>query len=184
MSEYGERIARGAVRFRRTLPGPIERVWSFLTESDKRARWFCAGETEQLVGGRTELLFHHANLSPLPDDPPPARHANLPDTVAFEGRITRWDPPRVLAYTWYGKDEESDVCIELEEQDGTVLLVLTHTRLRTREDEVGVLGGWHAHLDILADVLHGRVPQPFWRRYAPLDREYESRTEDRPSAGT
>ena len=27
----------------RTLPGPIERVWAYLTEPDKRARWLGGG---------------------------------------------------------------------------------------------------------------------------------------------
>lgn len=175
MSDYGERIGQGAVRFRRVLPGPIERVWSHLIECDKRAKWFCSGETEQRVGGRIELLFYHASLSPIPDDPPPAKHADMPERTSFTGRISRFEPPRVLAYTWYGEGEESEVCFELEEQGDEVVLVLTHTKLRTRQDEVGVLGGWHTHLDILDDVLNGRTPEPFWRRYTLLDQEYESR---------
>ena len=67
--------------------------------------------------------------------------------------------------------------IELSEDGDQVRLVLTHTRLKTREDVVGVLGGWHAHLDILEDVLEGRVPEPFWRRFNPLDAEYDSMVE-------
>ena len=36
MSEYGIVTEAGAVRFERLLPGPIERVWAYLTQSDKR----------------------------------------------------------------------------------------------------------------------------------------------------
>lgn len=36
---YGEKIAEESIRFERLLPGPIERVWAFLTESDKRGQW-------------------------------------------------------------------------------------------------------------------------------------------------
>jgi uncharacterized protein YndB with AHSA1/START domain len=178
MSEYGERIAPGAVRFRRVLPGPIERVWSYLTESDKRAQWFCAGETELRVGGRTEMLFDHRRLSPHPDDAPPAKYAGMPDRPSYTGQVTRCEPPRVLAYTWHEQDDESEVHIELREQGDQVVLVLTHTQLRTREDEIGVLGGWHAHLDILDDVLNGRVPGPFWKHFTPIELEYESRVAD------
>lgn len=44
MSEYGELLGESTVRFERLLPGPIERVWRFLTESDKRAQWLCGGD--------------------------------------------------------------------------------------------------------------------------------------------
>ena len=74
MSEYGELIAEDAVRFERMLPGPIELVWSFLVESDKRARWLCAGETESRVGGNVEMHFHNASLSSEPDDTPPEKY--------------------------------------------------------------------------------------------------------------
>ena len=37
MSKYGERVDDSTVRFERMLPGPIERVWEYLTDSDKRA---------------------------------------------------------------------------------------------------------------------------------------------------
>src|SRR5690606_39019955 len=39
----GEVLDRQTVRFRRVLPGPIERVWAYLTEADKRAKWFAGG---------------------------------------------------------------------------------------------------------------------------------------------
>ena len=44
MSKYGERIDETTVRFERLLPGPIERVWQYLTDGDKRAKWLCGGE--------------------------------------------------------------------------------------------------------------------------------------------
>ena len=34
MNDYGELLDEQTVRFERLLPGPIERVWSYLTESD------------------------------------------------------------------------------------------------------------------------------------------------------
>lgn len=36
MSEYGVVTEPGTVRIQRVLPGPIERVWAYLTESEKR----------------------------------------------------------------------------------------------------------------------------------------------------
>jgi uncharacterized protein YndB with AHSA1/START domain len=43
MSEYGIVTEAGAVRFERLLPGPIEHVWAYLTQSDKRGTWLAAG---------------------------------------------------------------------------------------------------------------------------------------------
>lgn len=37
MNDYGMIIEPGTLRIQRLLPGPIERVWAYLTESDKRA---------------------------------------------------------------------------------------------------------------------------------------------------
>ena len=41
----GEIIDRQTVRFERLLPGPIERVWAYLTESEKRRKWLASGDT-------------------------------------------------------------------------------------------------------------------------------------------
>ena len=41
MHEFATRIAADAVRLERLLPGPIERIWAFLTEPEKRGgAWF------------------------------------------------------------------------------------------------------------------------------------------------
>ena len=32
-----------SLRLQRRLPGPIERVWAYLTEPDKRATWLAGG---------------------------------------------------------------------------------------------------------------------------------------------
>ncbi len=42
MSEYGELLDECTVRFERMLPGPIDRVWSYIVDSDKRKKWLCA----------------------------------------------------------------------------------------------------------------------------------------------
>ena len=38
-----------------------------------------------------------------------------------------------------------------------------------------VVGGWHLHLDILADRLHGRASPNFWKTYERLAAGYDSR---------
>ena len=40
-----------------------------------------------------------------------------------------------------------------------------------------VAGGWHTHLDILADRLHGRASPNFWKTYERIAAEYGERFE-------
>ena len=173
MGEFGEQIGEDAVRFERVLPGPIERVWAFLTESDKRAQWLAGGDAELSVGGRIELVFQNSSLSELPDVPPPEKYADLPDIMRFDGVVTQCQPPNLLSHTWVDGEEASEVTYELEDLGKQVRLVLTHRRLKDRDSMLGVFGGWHTHLDILEDVLSSRAPQPFWERHTLWEREYE-----------
>jgi uncharacterized protein YndB with AHSA1/START domain len=175
MTNHGERLGPGTVRFVRDLPGPIQRVWDHLVDADLKAKWFCGGAIEARVGGRVEMHFDHAKLSPESDAPPPVKYADMPAQSSFSGEVTACEPPRRLAYTWTGDGEHSLVTFELNERGDRVRLTLTHEDLRSRDEVVGVCGGWHTHLDILHDVLTGIVPAPFWKRYGPIDAEYESR---------
>jgi uncharacterized protein YndB with AHSA1/START domain len=63
MSEFGVVTEAGTLRLERLLPGPIERVWEYLTDSKKRGTWFATGPMELHVGGKVEFQFHHADLS-------------------------------------------------------------------------------------------------------------------------
>ncbi len=175
MGNYGERIDDTTVRFERLLPGPLERVWEYLTDSDKRGAWFASGKTDLEVGGRTEMRFHNASLSTQPDIDPPDKCKDMPEKMSFGGTVTRCEPPYVIAHTWEFEDEHSEVCFELQEEGDKVRLVLTHRKLNGLDDVLSVSGGWHTHLDILEDVLEDREPQAFWKTHAPLDAEYERR---------
>ena len=175
MSHYGERIDKTSVRFERLLPGPIERVWQYLTDGDKRATWLCGGKTELRVGGRVEMHFHNASLSSQPDIEPPEKYRDLPEKMSFGGTVTQCEPPRLLAFSWDFEDEHSEVRYELEEAGEQVRLVLTHRKLASRDEIVSASGGWHTHLDILEAVLNGREPKAFWKAHTPLEAEYERR---------
>lgn len=175
MSRYGEVLDAETVRFTRLLPGPIERVWSYIVDADKRAKWLCGGETELNVGGHVDLLFHNASLSGQQDIERPDKYKDMPEKVSFSGTVTRCEPPRLLAHSWDYEDNSSEVTYELTEQEDKVLLVLTHTRLSGRDEMQSVCGGWHTHLDILIDVLNAVEPQPFWKTHTQLETEYEVR---------
>ena len=175
MSDYGEFIPPDAVRFVRLLPGPIDRVWRYLTDGEKRARWLAGGDTELRVGGRVALDFHNKRLSSQPDIEPPEKYADLPEKMSFSGEVTRVEAPRLLAHTWVGHDENSEVTYELEEDGENVRLTLTHHRISDRNTLESVCGGWHTHLAILADVLAGNEPQPFWKVHTALEADYAER---------
>jgi uncharacterized protein YndB with AHSA1/START domain len=171
MSEFGVVTAARTIRMERVMPGPIERVWAYLTESEKRGRWLAAGPMDLRVGGWVELTFHNSDLSSHAERPPEKYQKH--EGASLKGRITRCDPPRLLSYTW--GERESEVTFELTPRDEDVLLVLTHRRLPDRTTMVRVASGWHAHLGILLDRLDGREPRPFWSTHAPLEAEYEKR---------
>ena len=40
---YGTLIEPTTLKIQRLLPGPIERIWAYLVESDKRRKWLAAG---------------------------------------------------------------------------------------------------------------------------------------------
>jgi uncharacterized protein YndB with AHSA1/START domain len=170
--QYGQFTAPGEVRLVRTLPGPIERVWEYLTDPEKRARWFCGGVLEQKAGGKVEFAMVHKNLAP--DETPPAKYAQVQDPgVTFEGRVLRCEPPRLLVYTFGGED--SVVTFDLTPQGKQVLLVLTH-RTRGAEEEAELTNyasGWHTHLTHLLAQLEGTPRPAFWATHAKLLAEYE-----------
>lgn len=172
--EYGVVTEPQTVRIERVLLGPIERVWAFLTESEKRGRWLASGEMELHVGGRVELRFLHANLS---HEPTPQRLESLRNGHTHTGHVTRCEPPHVLSYTWAEKAGviPSEVTFELSEHGTDVRLVLTHRRLDTRAERVSVASGWDTHLGVLADQLAGREPRGFWSTHDRLRAEYEQR---------
>lgn len=61
MSDYGEVVEPGTVRIERLLPGPIERVWAYLTDVDKRATWLAGGLLEQ-VTDKVRLTVTHRRI--------------------------------------------------------------------------------------------------------------------------
>lgn len=172
MSAYGIVTEAGTVRFERILPGPIERVWAYLTEPEKRAKWLAGGPMNLHAGGQVELHFRNADLS-AQNEPTPERYKKY-EAVTTHGRITRCDPPGLLSFSWGGEpSQESEVTFELTPQGDNVRLVLTHRRLVDRSGMLNVAGGWHAHLDILVARLNGAEPGPFWSTFVGLEKEYE-----------
>jgi uncharacterized protein YndB with AHSA1/START domain len=169
MSEYGTVFEPASVRFERLLPGPIERVWSYLTDPELRGTWFASGPLEPRVGGTVKLTFRHSQLAP-PGEKAPEKHAGAEGHTTI-GRITQWDPPQRLAFLW----DESEVVFELAPKGDEVLLTLTHRKLPNRDELRSVSSGWHTHLAVLGERLRGEPLRPFWPRIEKLEREYAER---------
>ena len=49
IDSYGALVGPDTLRIQRLLPGPIERVWSYLVDSELRKLWFAEGEFEPIV---------------------------------------------------------------------------------------------------------------------------------------
>ncbi len=172
MKQAATVVEPGTVKVERLLPGPVERVWAYLTDSRKRATWFAGGEFDLRVGGRARLEFDHASLSSEKVTPDKFKNVGRPQ---FDGTITRLEPMRVLAYTMRFGERDSEVTFELAPRGKEVLLVITHRGMDERDLRVRIMAGWDVHTGILADVLNGVEPRPFWSTHAKLAKEYEAR---------
>lgn len=183
MNEHGVVLESGAVRFERILPGPVERVWSYLTESEKRGTWLASGEAELRVGGRIALLFKHSQIT---SEAPPERYREVHENGwPSQGTITQCEPPNVIGFTWGGNGEpESEVLFELTPVGEKVRLVLTHRKLVSKAEMVNVSGGWHLHLGLLEDRLSGDAPRGFWSRHDAVEADYARRYASLPDWGT
>ena len=165
---FGTLIEPTTVKIQRLLPGPIERIWAYLVESDKRRKWLAAGQMELKVGAPFELVWRNGELT----NPPGKRPDGFGEEHRMASRITELDPPRKIAFTW---DSSGDVSIELEKQGGDVLLTLIHRRLPNRNYMLRVSAGWHAHLGVLVARVRGEEPEPFWDGWKRLTEEYDQR---------
>ena len=166
--DYAELDESATLTIKRLLPGPIERVWAHLAESDLRRQWLAAGEIDGRPGSRFELVWRNNDLS----DPPGNKPEGFGDEHRLESELTAFEPPRKLAFTW---GSTGGVTFELEPAGERVLLTVTHQRIAERPSQLNISAGWHAHLDVLAARLAGETPGPFWDHWVKLKADYERR---------
>ena len=165
---YGTLTEPATLRIQRLLPGPIERVWAYLTDSDLRCKWLASGEMDLKVGAPFELVWRNNELT----NPPGARPAGFGDEHRMQSRITELDPPRRLSFTW---GNSGDVTFELEPTGHKVLLTVIHRRLPDRGTMLMVGAGWHMHLDVLVARASGTESEPFWDGWLRLKQDYDRR---------
>ncbi len=165
---YGVVTEPATLTIQRLLPGPIERVWSYLIDSDLRRKWLASGVMEMKKGASFELVWRNDELN----NPPSKRPDSFPEEHRMQCEITELDPPRKLAISW---GRSAGVSFELEPRGKRVLLTLIHRKLPDRESLLNVSGGWHAHLDTLVSRLEGKEPAPFWDVWTRLKNDYTQR---------
>ena len=176
MDDYAAYPQPAVLEIYRDLPGPIERVWDYLTRSDLRQKWICAGPVSSDIGGEIVFEFDHSRLS---EQAAPEGHADG-GTVRMIGLVRVYDKPHHLAFSWpSGEGETStEVVIRLIETESGVRLHLRHEKLASDGYKSGASAGWHTHLDILSDLVNDRKARDFWEHYMPLEQAYEARVSD------
>jgi uncharacterized protein YndB with AHSA1/START domain len=168
LDAYGALIEPTTLRIQRLLPGPIERVWAYLTESELRRQWLASGDMEMKVGSTFDLEWRNNELT----DPPGRLPEGFDGHHSLTSRITELVPQRRLGIEW---GSSAGVVFDLEPMGDEVMLTITHKRAPDRSVLVNVSAGWHAHLDILSARLGHLKPGPFWDRWTALKADYEGR---------
>jgi uncharacterized protein YndB with AHSA1/START domain len=143
------------VRFERRLPGPIERVWEYLTQSQHLAAWFGAGQSKYVLEPRVGGMV------------------SFGDNDHVRGVVTQWQPPHKLTYTWNvfmpGETEsrypESYVTFELQRLPAAegaeaeeVLLTFSHRPMLEGFEQQSMMG-WHSFFGLLEQLLRGAPPE-------------------------
>jgi uncharacterized protein YndB with AHSA1/START domain len=168
LGAYGVLTEPATLKLERLLPGPIERVWSYLTKSELRRQWFASGDMTLKAGAPFTLTWRNDELT----EPSGERPEGFSKEHSMDCRITEIDPPRKLVFPF---GEHGIVSFTLEPKGDEVLLTMLHTRVPSRSTLLKVSTGWHAHLDLLAARLRGETPVPFWDSIARLKTDYEKR---------
>jgi uncharacterized protein YndB with AHSA1/START domain len=149
------------VRFVRNLRHSPERVWRAITEPGELAAWF-PDTIEGEFGPGAEVRF------------PKFAEMGLPAT----GKVTEFDPPRVLAYSW----GTSVLRFELEAEGDGCRLVFTDAL--PREESAKNAAGWEVCLENLEARLAGEgTEEPPEADWSELHEFYASRFEVDPEVG-
>jgi uncharacterized protein YndB with AHSA1/START domain len=123
---------RPALRFRRTYPHPVEKVWAAVSTPAGLKHWFPGTVTlEPQEGGAMTFDMD-------------------PNAPAGTGTVLTWQPPNRFSFTWY----EDEVHVELDaEGEGCVL---TLTNVLSEKDAAARNGaGWSVCLGELTRHLDG-----------------------------
>lgn len=160
----GELIGRDVVRFTRRLPGPIARVWDFITSGEHLSSWIGAGVIEPRVGGKVDIDGH------------------------ISGEVVEWSPPTRLGYTWIvsaGVSAErltSLLVFDLREEGGDVVLTLTHGKMMPGFHALTLMG-WFNLLNALEAAVAGKPAPDRAQTMQRVLPQYEAKLKEQLSYG-
>ena len=168
VEDFGIVTGPRTIEIQRSLPGPMERIWDYLTKSELRRQWLASGEMELKVGSEFTLTWRNDELATKLGERPEGKSSEH----TAQMRVTVCEPPRKLSYTF---GDSGEVSFELSPAGDKVLLTLIHSNAPNRGTMLGVSAGWHAHLDVLDAIISGTEPKPFWDNWAALKPIYDKR---------
>jgi len=172
MDSFGQLVDPHTVVFERLLPGPIERVFAFLWEEDKRRLWFTSGAMPTTPGESFTQHWKHSDYSPN-KSVPPDRMKEVDEKGHFStNTLLAYEPPHRLAYTF---GQGSEVEFVLKAEGDQVRLILTHSKVPDRGYALNISGGWHSHLDMLEYHLRNEIPPGFWDICRKTEGVYDKR---------
>ncbi|NEU31299.1 SRPBCC family protein [bacterium LRH843] len=136
-------------KFERYMDHSVEDVWAMLTENEKLTQWFSELKVDELRKGGI-IKF------------------DMQDGTFEEMTILNLELYSVLEFTW----ANDIVRFELTpEQDGC-LLVLNETLKVITNHTPKDLAGWHVCLDVIKDILDGRIIEFRKERWEKWFEEY------------
>ena len=180
MDNYARQIDASTIEFVRILPGPIERIWAYLWDGDKRGEWFCSGAMPTKAGTSFEMHFKHANLSPHRAAPPEKYIEMDKNGHTSRNVLLAYEPPHRLVFS-FGPDPKDSSEVEFrlapegDLKDNKIRLTLTHRKIADINTARNVSNGWHSHLAILQDKAEGKVPPAFWDVWRQTRDFYDAR---------
>jgi uncharacterized protein YndB with AHSA1/START domain len=149
------------VRFERRFAHPPERVWRAITDPNELSFWF-PDTIEGEFGPGADVRF------------PKFEEMGLEST----GRVTEFDPPRLLAYTW----GTSTLRFELEPDGDGCRLIFTDTL--PREEAAKNAAGWEVCLENLEATLgEEETSEPPESDWSELHEHYAARFQVDPEVG-
>lgn len=167
-ADFGAFVSPNTLVLKRLLPGPIERVWRYLVDSELRRQWLAAGAMDLKAGANFELVWRNDELSNDANERP----EGFPQESRATCRVIDARAPNVLRFDW---PDVGEVSFELQTQGDQVLLTLTHRRLIDQKLSIMVAAGWHMHCDILVARVAGETAPSFWPGWLSLRDLYQQR---------
>ena len=139
MDKFAEKLNEQKIQFVRILPGPIEKIFAYLWDGEKRGEWFASGAMPTMPGERFEMRFKHSDYSPH-KSPPPEKMAEIDrNGHGSMNTLIAYEPPHRLAFT-FGAEKHPGQVSEVEfllaqegdPKDNKVRLTLTHSKIPDR----------------------------------------------------